>query len=446
MRILIQNNQKYIIEKRKDIDMKQEIKKLFSMLQKSVSPYHAVEEGATQLKEAGYKERKLDEKWELKKGEGYFIRPYGSTLIAFFIGEQYQTGDMLRVEAAHTDWPCLKLKSLPEKKGHYQSLNVEVYGGPILNTWLDRPLSAAGRVAIKGSDVFHPKICLIDFQKPYFIIPNLAIHMNRKINDGVELNRQVDMLPLCGINETSEKNWFYTALAKELQVDPLDIMDYEINIYNKDSSDLIGFQEDLISSPRLDNISSVQACLSGLMDGKRNNGINLIALFDNEEIGSHTKQGGDSNILPMVLEHLYSALGQTREDYLTAIAGGMMLSVDVAHAIHPNHPEKCDITNQIYLNEGIAIKLSGNQRYATDCEAVSIIEQLCRKYKIPYKKFANRSDIPGGSTLGTITSSFLPMKTVDLGAPILAMHSSRETMGVNDQISLCRLTTAFFQE
>lgn len=440
MPILIPNN------RRKDIFMKQEIKELFSLLQKSVSPFHAVEEGSAQLKKAGYSELKLEEKWHLTKGSGYFIRPYGSTLIAFRIGEHYQTGDMLRVEAAHTDWPCLKLKSLPEKKGHYQSLNVEIYGGPILNTWLDRPLSAAGRVAIKGSDIFHPQIRLIDFQKPYFIIPNLAIHMNRKINDGIELNRQVDMLPFCGVNESSDKNWFLSALAKELQVDTSDIIDYEINVYNKDSCDLIGFNEDLISSPRLDNCSSVQACLSGLIQGKRKNGINVIALFDNEEIGSHTKQGGDSNILPMVLEHLYTVLGQNREDYLTAIAGGMMLSVDVAHAIHPNHPEKCDITNQIYLNEGVAIKLSGNQRYATDCEAVSIVEQLCKKHDIHYKKFANRSDIPGGSTLGTITSSFLPMKTVDLGAPILAMHSSRETMGADDQIQLCRLTKAFFEE
>lgn len=426
--------------------MNQEIQELFSMLQKSVSPFHAVEESAAQLKEAGYNELKLEEKWSLMKGAGYFIRPYGSTFIAFRIGEQYQTGDMIRIEAAHTDWPCLKLKSLPEKKGRYLTLNVEVYGGSILSTWLDRPLSAAGRVAIKGSDLFHPTIRLIDFQKPYFIIPNLAIHMNRKVNDGIELNRQVDMLPFCGVKESFEKNWFLSALAKELQVDVSDIMDYEINMYNKDNPVLIGLDEDLISSPRLDNITSVQACLSGLLHGNRKDGINLIALFDNEEIGSHTKQGGDSNILPMILEHLSIALGQNREDYLTSIAGGMMLSIDVAHAIHPNHPEKCDITNQIYLNDGIAIKQAGNQRYATDCEALSIVEQLCRKYDISYKKFANRSDIPGGSTLGSITSSFLPMKTVDIGVPILAMHSSRETMGANDQINLCKLATAFFKE
>lgn len=426
--------------------MKQEIKELFSMLQSSVSPFHAVEAGIAQLKEAGCSELKLNEKWNLTKGNGYYIRSYGSTLIAFTIGKNYKTGDMLRIEAAHTDWPCLKLKSLPEKKGRYQTLNVEVYGGPILNTWLDRPLSAAGRAAIKGNDVFHPKVQLVDFKKPYFIIPNLAIHMNRKVNEGIELNRQIDMLPLCGLKGEANKDWFLAVLAKELQVDASDIIDYEINLYNKDTCDLIGFDEDIISAPRLDNITSVQACLSGLIHGRRDDGINVIALFDNEEVGSHTKQGGDSNILPMVLEHLYTVLGENREEYLTAVAGGMMLSVDVAHAIHPNHPEKCDITNQIYLNEGIAIKLSGTQRYATDCEATSIVEQLCKKHSIAYKKFANRSDIPGGSTLGSLTSSILPMKTVDMGIPMLAMHSARETMGAEDQISLCRLMTAFFAE
>lgn len=426
--------------------MKQEIEELFSMLQSSVSPFHAVEAGAMQLKKAGYEELKLDEKWNLTKGNGYFIRSYDSTLIAFTIGENYKTGDMLRIEIAHTDWPCLKLKSLPEKKGHYQTLNVEVYGSPILNTWLDRPLSAAGRVAVKGNDLFHPKVRLVDFKKPCFIIPNLALHMNRKINEGVELKRQTDLLPLCGVKGESETNWFLTALAKELQVEPSDLIDYEINFYNKDTCDLIGLNEDIISSPRLDNITSVQACLSGLIHGKREDGINIIALFDNEEIGSRTKQGGASFLLPMVLERLYLILGQNREDYLAAVAGGMMLSVDVAHAIHPNHPEKCDITNQIYLNDGIAIKRSGIQRYATDCEAISIVEQLCRKHSIPYKKFANHSDIPGGATIGSITSSILPMKAVDLGVPILAMHSAHETMGAEDQINLCRLVTAFFAE
>lgn len=416
---------------------------LCTMLKESVSPFHAVEAAAKQLKSAGFQELVLEQSWKLENGKGYYLKIYGSALIGFTIGAERKRGDMLRIEAAHTDWPCLKLKPLPEKKGQYAVLNVEVYGGPVLNTWLDRPLSVAGKVAVRSQNSFQPDIRLIDFKRPVCIIPNLAIHMNRKVNEGVELNRQVDMLPLFGGKQ--EEQWFMKALAKELSVEVEDILDYELNLYNLDSPEIVGLEEDMLCAPRLDNITSVQACVSGLLAAGRKDGVNLIALFDNEEVGSKTKQGGDSGLLSLVLEKLYLALGENREDYLNAVAGGMMLSVDVAHAIHPNHPEKCDITNQICLNDGVAIKVSGNQRYATDCEAVAIVEQLCRQKKIAYKKFANRSDIPGGSTLGSLASSHLPMKTVDMGVPILAMHSARETMGIKDQEDLCRLMTAFFE-
>ena len=422
--------------------MNQDIKTLCKMLEKSVSPFHAVEAAAEQLKKSGYEEIFLDKEWKLQNGKGYYLKAYGSTLIGFTIGEERRKGDMLRMEAAHTDWPCLKIKPLPEKPGSYALLNVVVYGGPVLNTWLDRPLSVAGRVAVRSKKVFEPEVRLVDFKRPVCVIPNLAIHMNRKVNEGVELNRQVDMLPLFGGKQ--DDNWFMKALAKELSVKPEDILDYELNLYNTDKAEPAGLEEDMLCAPRIDNITSVQACVTGLIDGKRKDGINLIALFDNEEVGSKTKQGGDSSLLTLVLEKLYLSLGESREEYLNAVAGGMLLSVDVAHAIHPNHPEKCDITNQIYLNEGVALKQSGTQRYATDCEAVAIVEQLCRKNKISYKKFANRSDIPGGSTLGSLASSHLPMKTVDMGVPILAMHSARETMGVKDQENLCRLMRAFF--
>lgn len=422
--------------------MNQDIKILCKMLEKSVSPFHAAEAAAEQLKSAGFEELSLDKTWKLENGKGYYLKAYGSTLIGFSIGEQRRKGDMLRMEAAHTDWPCLKLKPSPEKPGNYALLNVEVYGGPVLNTWLDRPLSVAGRVAVRSKKVFEPELRLVDFDRPVCIIPNLAIHMNRKVNEGVELNCQVDMLPLFGGKK--DDNWFIKALAKELSVKPEDILDYELNLYNKDKAEVIGLDKELLCAPRIDNITSVQACVSGILDGKRRDGINLIALFDNEEVGSKTKQGGDSRLLSLVLEKLYLSLGESREDYLNAVAGGILLSVDVAHAIHPNHPEKCDITNQIYLNDGVAIKQSGTQRYATDCEAIAIVEQLCRKNKIAYKKFANRSDIPGGSTLGSLASSQLPMRTVDMGIPILAMHSARETMGVKDQESLCSLMKVFF--
>lgn len=422
--------------------MKQEVKQLFEALEKSVSPFHGVYAAGEQLEKAGFTRLTMDGKWNLEPGEGYYLLPYDSSLVGFFIGEDFKAGDMLRIEAAHTDWPCFKVKPSPEKNGGYGSLNVEVYGGPILNTWLDRPLSAAGRVSLKSEQIFEPKVVLVDFKRPICIIPNLAIHMNRKLNEGYELNKQIDLLPLAGMEMEGE--WFLEALAKELSVDKEDILDYEINLYNPEKPELIGFKEDIISSPRLDNITSMQACVTGLLEGKRKSGINAIALFDNEEVGSQTKQGGDSQMLPLILERVYLALGQDKEEYLRAVAGGMMLSADVAHAIHPNRPEKCDITNQIYLNDGVTLKLSGNQKYATDCEAIGIVEQICQKEEISYRKFANRSDILGGSTLGRLTSSILPMKTVDLGIPMLAMHSARETMGSEDQESIVRLMKAFF--
>lgn len=412
------------------------------MLEKSVSPFHACAEAARQLEKAGFEELMPDETWKLQNGKGYYVKVYDSALIAFRIGEERKKKDMLRIEAAHTDWPCMKLKPNPEKKGDYAQLNVEVYGGPILNTWLDRPLSIAGRAAIRGKKAFEPKLLLVDFKRPVCVIPNLAIHMNRKVNEGVELNRQTDLLPLCGGKR--EGRWFTELLAEELSIKPEELLDYELNLYNMDKPVSAGVDGDMLLSPRIDNISSVQACVSGLIHGQRKDGINVIALFDNEEVGSKTKQGGDSLVLSMMLEKLYLALSESREDYLNAIAAGMLLSVDVAHAIHPNHAEKCDITNQIHLNEGVALKLSGTQRYATDSQAIAVAEQICREHDISYKKFANRSDIPGGSTLGSLASSLLPMKTVDMGIPILAMHSASETMGVKDYENLCRLMRAFF--
>lgn len=422
--------------------MSSDVKQLCHMLERSVSPFHAVEEAAAQLDKAGFTEIFLEKPWALENGKGYYLRAYGSTLIGFTIGEQRKTGDMLRIGAAHTDSPCFRVKPNPEKEGGYAMLNTEVYGGPIFSTWMDRPLSIAGRVALRSGKVFEPEIRLVDFGRAVCIIPNLAIHMNRKVNEGVELNRQIDLLPLSGTKR--EGNWFIKELAAELSAEPEDILDYELNLYNRDQPELTGFGKELLSAPRLDNITSVQACVSGLTDGQRKDGINLIALFDNEEVGSRTKQGAASMLLPLVIEKICLSLGETREAFLNLLAGGLMLSLDVSHAIHPNHPEKCDITNQIYLNEGVAIKQSGVQRCATDCGVTAVIEELCRKNQIDCKRFVNRSDIQGGSTLGSLASSELAIRTADIGVPILAMHSARETMGVKDQESLCKLMRVFF--
>lgn len=435
-----------------------EIDSLNSLIQASISPYHCIQEASRRLSEAGFTELQLHKPWVLKAGGAYFVPAYDSTLLAFTVDDDSDkiSAPLLRIAAAHTDWPCLKVKPSPEVSVHgYAKLNVEVYGGPILSSWLDRPLSAAGKVCISSQDPFHPETRFLSCDRPLFTVPNLAIHMNRDVNKGVELNPQVDMLPLASVlSDSLEKDsYFVNFLAKELDVDPKDILDYEIYLYNWEKGCLLGLENELFSSPRLDNLTSVEACLTGLIDAKKqNNGetsprslIRVIALYDNEEIGSSTKQGAASNLTERILEKIYLSLGYSRAEFLDGLMGGFLLSLDVAHAIHPNHPEKCDIKNQITIGDGVAIKLAASQAYATDASCASVIEGLCRNHQIPYRKFSNRSDIRGGSTLGSISSAFLNMAAVDAGVPILAMHSSRELMHVQDQKALNDLTRAFFE-
>ena len=270
--------------------------------------------------------------------------------------------------------------------------------------------------------------------------------MNREINKGMEYNPQTDMLPLASVltEELDRDHFFLNFLAQETGADPEDILDYEIYLYNTDPAQTLGLKGEFLSSPRLDNITSVQACLTGLTEGSCHDGICGIVLYDNEEVGSFTKQGADSQLLERVLEKIFLSLGLDRQALLNSLMSGLMLSLDVAHAMHPNHPEKCDIKNQIVMGDGLAIKLAASQAYATDASWASVIEGLCRKNHIPFRKFSNRSDIRGGSTLGSISSALLNMPTVDAGVPILAMHSSREVMHINDQEALEELTRVFF--
>lgn len=433
------------------------MEQLEHLISASVTPYHCIMESARQLEEAGFTELPLSGKWNLEKGNSYFINVYDSTLIGFSIGNELSDTPKLRLAASHTDWPCLKVKPSPEvTAGRYGKLNVEVYGGPLLGTWLDRPLSMAGKVSVMDGDSPEPKTVFVDFKRPVLTIPNLAIHMNREANNGVALNPQIDMLPLLtliteqlegkdsGKNATAKQEYFLDALASEAGVDKSDILDYEIYIYNAEHGVFTGLHDEFYSSPRLDNLTSVQACISGLIDSTCNDGIHIIALYDNEEIGSSTKQGAASALMDRVLEKLFLALGYSRETYLNALFDGFLLSLDVAHAIHPNHGEKCDIKNQIVMGDGVAIKLAASQAYATDAASTGVIEAICRRNQIPYKKFSNRSDVKGGSTLGSISSSFLTMRTVDVGVPMLAMHSAREVMGSADQKALVDLVTAYF--
>ena len=421
---------------------------LIEFISRCTSPFHTVDTAAKVLADKGFKELSLAGDWNnIKTDRGYFTKVYGSTLIAFIPHNNLRGG--LRIAASHTDFPCFKVKPHADiVQSGYGKLNVEVYGGMIVNTWLDRPLSLAGKVALKGDDVFCPQTRLIDFNRPLMTIPNLAIHMDRKINEGKALNRQKELLPLVFMadGKEPEHDRLLAMLARELSCSKDDILSYELYAYQCEKGCCLGFENEFISSPRLDNLTSVKACLEGILSDKRNAGLDAAVLFDNEEVGSRTKQGGASMVLSNVLERIYLSRGLTRQELLADIYKSFMLSIDVAHALHPNYPEKNDITNKPVLNGGTAIKTAAGQSYAGDAEAVAAVKALCEEHAIAYQQYVNRSDIPGGSTLGSIASTLLPVRTMDIGIPILAMHSARETMGTRDQQSLERLVKAFFAE
>lgn len=430
------------------MNSKQTAKELIGYIKNASSPFHVVLESVNMLKEAGFCELDMRKPWEIKKGGKYYVTPYKTSMFAFTVGEEVSKDQNFHIAAAHTDHPCLHIKPVAEleKKG-YLRVNTEIYGGPILNTWLDRQLSIAGVVALRTENVFEPKLEYIDIKRPVLTIPNLAIHMNREVNKGVELTRQNDMIPLLGMinEELNADSYFIDFLAKELNVEKDNILDFDLYIYCCEDGSLIGMNEEFISCPRLDNLTSCYALTKSIMNKKRENGINLIALYDNEEIGSLTKQGADSALLSMLLSKIYSSLGFDEISLQESVLRSFLLSVDVAHALHPNRGEKYDEKNYSRLNEGITIKINSNQRYTFDTEAVAIVQQICEKENVKYKKYVNHSDLVGGGTLGPMISSWLPMKTVDLGIPLLAMHSARELMGVEDQLHLEHLVTAFFE-
>lgn len=434
----------------------------FEYMKKGTSPFHVVSESVKMLEKAGFQPLELKNAWGIQNGGKYYVCHHGSTLFAFTVGEKVRYRHQLRIAASHGDFPCLRIKTSPEiQEEGYQKLNVEVYGGAILNTWLDRPLSVAGRVALRSNDVFKPELRYVDFKRPILTIPNLAIHINREVNKGVELNRQTDMLPICGM-ETKDENtdlqeaqqketekktldFFMEQLARELSVDKKDILDYELSIYNMDEPVFVGFEKEFISAPRLDNLTSSFVLMKSITEAERFDGINMAVIFDHEEIGSRTKQGAGSVIMSMVLEKIYHSLGIDRAVFLENISDSLMLSVDVSHGFHPNYAGKSDPTNKPVLGGGVCLKEASSQSYATDCEAIAIVQQICEKEAISYQKSVNRSDGTGGSTLGAIAGMTLPANIVDMGIPLLAMHSSRELMGTADQLAMQKLLNKFYE-
>lgn len=425
----------------------QQANTFFHFIEQATSPYHVVQTSAYFLKENGFLELDFTTNWSLAPNTAYYTKPYGTTLFAFRTPEKISVNSIFRLCASHTDHPGFRIKPNPDmqEKGYWK-LNVETYGGVILNTWLDRPLSIAGKVSLKGNSIFYPDSRLIDCKRPLLTIPNLAIHMNRSVNSGIELNKQTDMLPLFSVYEPKlHPESFLQFLANELQVSEEDILDFDLYIYNAETGCIFGLDQTLCSCPRLDNLTSVYSSLAGITNSKvAENDFQIALLYDNEEIGSRTKQGADSAITQIFLEKICSSFGITNDDYQNMLLKSFMVSADVAHALHPNHPEKNDVTNFPKLGSGVAIKMSANQKYATDTETIAVMQQLCMQNHISFQKFVNRSDIPGGSTLGTITSSWLPMQTVDIGVPILAMHSARETASMHDILSLQQLIEDFY--
>ena len=389
---------------------------------------------------------------ELAAGR-YYLAPFSSIVIPFVKGTQ---STQVRIACAHTDFPMLKVKPNPElKKQGYLQINVEPYGGLIKETWFDRPLGLAGKVICKSDSIFHPEIKLFDSEKPVAIIPNLAPHLKRGSKEG-ELDVQKELIPIVDMavsmdgssnqsdGQTQQKNpdshFLLSYVAEKLNVHPEDVLDFDLYLYICDAPTTVGINDALVTSPRIDNISSVCAILEGLADSAPSDTLCIGALFDNEEIGSRSKQGADSMLLSDIVNRL------TADSHLSLIEDGFYLSVDVAHATHPNYSEKADITNTVLLGKGAVLKSSASQRYVCDSEAGACIIDLCNANHIALQRTVNRSGMPGGQTLGPIVSSYLPMRACDIGIPVLAMHSASELMHKDDFAALAALITAFYRQ
>ena len=436
------------MKKIKELSVKTYAKDLIEFIDESPSAYHVINNSVDLLLENKFEELNINEKWELKEGGKYFVKKSDSTILSFTIGKKLDLSNGFRIFGSHTDSPGFRIKPNPEMiTNGVVRLNTEVYGGPILNTWFDRPLSIAGRLIIKSKKTFRPEVKIISIEDKILTIPNLAIHQNREVNNGVKIDRQNDTLPIISlINESFEKeNYLLKFIASKSEINYEDILDFDLYLYATEKGDLVGINKELISAPKLDNLVSVYAGLIGMIENENvDNKINVFVGFDNEEIGSATKQGADSNYLINILERIIYGLGYTRNDFLTMLSSSFMLSADGAHAAHPAHMVKTDPTNCGKMNEGVSIKMSANQRYTSDAYSIGVIKQVIDNTDIKIQYFVNQSNEIGGSTIGPISSTHLDVEAIDLGVPMLAMHSVRELCGIKDVYYLKELAKEFF--
>lgn len=430
------------------------INRLIDFLQESPVNFLAVQAVSKRLDAAGYK--RIDAAaalGEVKPGDKLYVTKNDSSIYAFHIGQQPMEEAGFHLICAHCDSPTFRIKPNAEMtcEGGIVKLNTEVYGGPIMSTWFDRPLSLAGRVIVRGKDAMHPETKLLHVKRPLLVISNLAIHFNRQVNDGVKLSKQKDMLPLLGIvnDELERGNLLMNVITEELGIKASEVLDFDLYLYDCTPACTVGVHDEFISAGRLDDLSMVHAGLEALTapphpspEGEEPapQVTNILAIFDNEETGSQTKQGAGSPFLASMIERLAGS----RENMMRAIELAFMVSADNAHAWHPNYSEKYDPTNHPVLGGGPVIKFNAAQKYASDAVSAAIFAEICREAGVPCQRFVNHSDVAGGSTLGNILASSLPLRGVDMGNPILGMHSVRETGSVIDHEYCIKAFTRFY--
>ena len=412
-------------------------KKLLDFMKKSPTRYQVVANFEAMLNEKGYEKLYTEKPWRLERGGKYYVSPNGSSIMAFRIPAEPTAGFML--SAAHSDSPTFKIKDNPEKAGaHYVQLTTERYGGALMSTWFDRPLSVAGRVLVRGEN---GRIAtkLVNVDRDLLIIPNVAIHMNRNANDGMSYNAAVDMLPVW---MSSEKGSFRAAVAKAAGVAEDAIVTGDLFLYDPQKGVTLG---EYISAPRLDDLQCAFSSLTAFLSAGESRSIPVCCIFDNEEVGSETKQGAASTFLYDTLTRLCAALGMDGSEYRRLVAGSFLVSCDNAHAVHPNHGEFADRNHTARMNGGVVIKYNANQRYTSDAVSAGIFRRICESAGVPVQYYANRADMPGGSTLGNISNTQVSLNAVDIGLAQLAMHSPFETAGAADTASLVKALTAFFE-
>ena len=419
---------------------------LCNFLDSSPVNFWAVDSARRILEVAGFTPLDQREEWHLQPGDRRYVMQNGSAIFAFVAGESGSAP--FDIIAAHSDSPGFRLKPHCEMacEGGAVKLNTEVYGGPILYTWFDRPLSIAGRVALSGTDVLRPDIRLLRIDRPLMVIPHLAIHFNRAVNEGNKLSKQKDMLPVAALECGDPKHLVRRLAAEALDVDPDMVLDYDLSLYTCQPAATAGLDNEMICSGRLDDLSMVHAGLTALVDAADTSSrhTRVLAVFDNEETGSGTKQGAHSPVLRDILRRVCFCLGGDESDFLRAVAGSFLISADNAHGYHPNYGEKYDPTNHPVLGGGPVIKVNANCKYMTDADSAAAFRSLCEIADVPCQSFVNHSDSAGGSTLGNILTGQMALRGVDMGAPVWAMHSACETASTLDHIYTIKAFTAFY--